>query len=262
MGTTVPRYTHHAYALGTRICDLAASAADHATHDFIRRSELDKPTERGVRAKHLVLFYGLDVENTVILAVRQITDRLSHRGVNGADWRVAFGLIVYRILSHTMPTLAGRLAATSSLDADEVTCKGLVNRASNLAQRFDDHDFDRPCGAFFDYGGWFDRDRDVDFWDRLQKDAKVYGASSSTFVKMHEEREALPSRQGRPSTPADAPPSRWQQIMLEAKKAVHAYLPLYVKSRPTRLTARIMARMSQGYSALASDPQFCTIFRT
>lgn len=112
MGTTVPSYTHHAYALGTRICDLAASAADHATHDFIRRSELDKPTERGVHAKHLVLFYGLDVENTVILAVRQITDRLSHRGVNGADWRVAFGLIVHRILSHAMPTLAARLAAT------------------------------------------------------------------------------------------------------------------------------------------------------
>lgn len=44
-----------------------------------------------MRAKHLVLFYGLDVENTVILAVRQITDRLSHRGVNGADWRVRTG---------------------------------------------------------------------------------------------------------------------------------------------------------------------------
>ncbi len=262
MGTTVPSYTHHAYASGTRICDLAASAADHATHDFIRRSELDKPTERGVRAKHLILFYGLDVENTIILAVRQITDRLSHRGVNGADWRVAFGLVVHRILSHAMPTLAARLAATSSLGADEVTCKGLVNRASELARRFDDRDFDCPCGAFFDYAGWFDRDRDVAFWDRLQTEAKRYGASGSTFVLPLVEREALPGRQGRRPTAADAPPSRWQQIMLEAKKAVHAYLPLYVKSRPTRLTARIMARMSQGYSALASDPQFCTIFMT
>jgi hypothetical protein len=262
MGTTVPSYTHHAYALGTRFCDLAASAADHATHDFIRRSELDKPTERGVRAKHLVLFYGLDVENTVILAVRQITDRLSHRGVNGADWRVAFGLVVHRILSHAMPTLAARLAATSSLGADEVTCKGLVNRASELARRFDDCDFGRPCGAFFDYALWFDRDRDVDFWDRLQKGAKLYGALGPTFVPLPAEREALPGRQGRRPTPADAPPSRWQQIMLEAKKAVHAYLPLYVKSRPTRLTARIMARMSQGYSAFSSDPAFSTIFRT
>ncbi|MEH3040653.1 MAG: hypothetical protein PGN21_11385 [Sphingomonas paucimobilis] len=235
MGATVPRYTHHAYASGTRICDLAASAADHATHDFIRRSELDKPTERGVRAKLLILFYGLDVENTILLAVRQITDRLSHRGVNGADWRVAFGLVVHRILSHAMPTLAARLAATSSLGADEATCKGLVNRASELARRFDDRDFDRPCGAFFDYAGWFDRDRDVDFWDRLQTNAKVYGASGSTSVQPLVEREALPSRQGRRPTPADAPPSRWQQIMLEAKKAVHAYLPLYVKGRSTRL---------------------------
>lgn len=262
MRTTVPSYTHHAYASGTRICDLAASAADYATHDFIRRSELDKPTERSPRAKHLVLFYGLDVENTVILAVRQITDRLSHRGVNGADWRVAFGLIVHRILSHAMPTLAARLAATSSLRADEVTCKGLVNRASELARRFDDRDFGRPSGAFFDYALWFDRDRDVDFWDRLQKSTKLYGALGPTFVSLPAEWEALPGRQGRRPTPADAPPSRWQQIMLEAKKAIDAYLPLYVKSRPTRLTARIMARMSQGYSALASDPQFCAIFKT
>lgn len=194
MGTTVPSYTHHAYALGSRLCNLAASASDSATHEFIRRSELDKPTERGVRAKHLVLFYGLDVENTVILAVRQITDRLSHRGVNGADWRVAFGLVVHRILSHAMPTLAARLAVTSSLGADEVTCKGLVNRASELARRFDDHDFDRPDGAFFDYSGWFDRDRDVAFWDRLQTEAKRHGASGSTFVHLPAEREALPSR--------------------------------------------------------------------
>ena len=262
MRTTVPRYTHHAYASGTRICDLAASAADHATHDFIRRSELDKPTERGVRAKHLVLFYGLDVENTVILAVRQITDRLSHRGVNGADWRVAFGLVVHRILSHAMPTLAARLAATSSLGADEVTCKGLVNRASELARRFNDHDYDRPVGAFFDYSLWFDRDRDLAFWDRLQNGAKRYGASGSTFVHLPAEWEALPGRQGRRPTPADAPPSRWRQIMLEAKKAIDAYLPLYVKSRPTRVTARIMARMSQGYSAFSSDPAFSTTFRT
>ncbi len=262
MGTTVPSYTHHAYALGSRLCNLAASASDSATHDFIRRSELDKPTERGVRAKHLVLFYGLDVENTVILAVRQITDRLSHRGVNGADWRVAFGLVVHRILSHAMPTLAARLALTSSLGADEVTCKGLVNRASELARRFDDHDFDCPGGAFFDYSGWFDRDRDVAFWDRLQTEAKRHGASGSTFVHLPAEREALPGRQGRRPTPADAPPSRWQQIMLEAKKAIDAYLPLYVKSRPTRLTARIMARMSHGYSAFSSDPAFSMIFRT
>ncbi|MDJ0278820.1 hypothetical protein QLH51_18670 [Sphingomonas sp. 2R-10] len=261
MRTTVPSYTHHAYASGTRICDLAVSAADHATHDFIRRSELDKPTERGVRANHLVLFYGLDVKNAVILAVRQITDRLSHRGVNGADWRVAFGLIVHRILSHAMPTLAVRLAATSSLRADEVTCKGLVNRASHLASQFDDHDFDRPCGAFFDYALWFDRDRDVAFWDRLQKGAKLYGALGSLFVPPPAEREALPGRQGRRSMRGDALPSRWQQIMLEAKKAIDAYHPLYVKSHPTRLTARIMARMNQGYSAFSSDPQFCTIFK-
>lgn len=50
--------------------------------------------------------------------------------------------------------------------------------------------------------------------------------------------------------------------MLEAKKAIDAYLPLYVKSRPTRLTARIMARMSHGYSAFSSDPAFSMIFRT
>lgn len=262
MGATVPSYTHHAYALGVRFCNLAASASDSATHDFIRRSELDKPTERGVRAKHLVLFYGLDVENTVILAVRQITDRLSHRSVNGADWRVAFGLVVHRILSHAMPTLAARLAATSSLGADEVTCKGLVNRASELARRFDDHDFGRPCGAFFDYALWFDRDRDVDFWDRLQKGAKLCGALGPTFVPPPAKREDLPGRQGRRPTPADAPPSRWQQIMLKARKAIDAYLPLYVESRPTRLTARIMARMSEGYSAFSSDPAFSTIFRT
>ena len=262
MGTTVPSYTHHAYALGTRLCNLAASALDSATHDFIRRSELDKPTERGTRARHLVLFYGLDVENTIILAVRQITDRLSHREVNGPDWRVAFGLTIHRILSHVMPALAARLAVTSSLGAYEGTCKGLVNRASELARRFDDHDFDRPCGACLDYAGWFDRDRDVDFWDRLQKGAKLYAALGPAFVPLPAERETLPGRQGRRPTPSDAPLSRWQQIMLEAKKAIDAYLPLYVKSRPTRLTARIMARMSQGHSALASDPEFSTIFRT
>jgi hypothetical protein len=49
--------------------------------------------------------------------------------------------------------------------------------------------------------------------------------------------------------------------MKEAKKAFDAYLPTYLKSRPSLLTARIMARMNQGYSALASDPQFKTIFK-
>lgn len=57
------------------------------------------------------------------------------------------------------------------------------------------------------------------------------------------------------------PPSRWQTIMLEAKEAFDAYQPLYLKSRPSRLTARIMARMNEGYSALASDPQFRTLFK-
>lgn len=37
--------------------------------------------------------------------------------------------------------------------------------------------------------------------------------------------------------------------------------PLYLKIQPTALTARIMARMSEGYSAFASDPQFRTVFK-
>ena len=49
--------------------------------------------------------------------------------------------------------------------------------------------------------------------------------------------------------------------MIEAKKAFDAYQPLYLKSRPSRLTARIMARMNEGYSAFASDPQFRTLFK-
>ena len=261
MGGTVRHYTHHAYALGSRFCDLATAATDAPTHDFIRRSELDKPTEWGTRGHDLVLFYGLNIEDTIILALRQILDRLILRGISGDDWWVAFGRTVHRILSRVAPVTAARLEMTSSLKANRATCKGLRNRATDLARRFSDHDYDRPAGAFFDYALWFDRDRDVGFWDRLQKDAKLYGAFGSTFVSEPAERQGLPGRQGRRPTPANAPPSRWQRIMLEAKKAFDAYLPLYLKSRPTRLTARIMARMNQGYSAFASDPQFTTIFR-
>jgi len=261
MGSTVQDYTHHAYALGSRFCDLAAAAIDAPTHDFIRRSELDKPTQRGTKRHDLVLFYGLGIEDTIILALRQILDRCIMRGGNGDDWWIAFGRTVHHILSQVAPAMAARLEMTSSLKVGHATCKGLRNRATDLARRFSDRDYDRPVGAFFDYASWFDRDRDVAFWDRLQKGAKLYGAFSSTFVPPPAEREALPGRQGRRPTPANAPPSHWQQIMLEAKQAFDAYLPLYVKSRPTRLTARIMARMSQGYSALASDPQFSTIFR-
>jgi hypothetical protein len=262
MSSTVRHYTHNAYALGSRFCDLAAAATDASTHDFLRRSELDKPTQRGIKGHDLILFYGLNIEDTIILALRQILDRLILRGIRGDDWWVAFGRTLHRILSHVAPMMAARLEMTSSLKANRATCKGLRNRATDLARRFTDHDYDRPVGAFFDYSLWFDRDRDVAFWDRLQKGAKLYRGFGSTFVSPQAEREALPGRQGRRPTPAHAPPSRWQQIMLEAKKAFDAYLPLYVKSRPTRLTARIMARMSQGYSAFASDPQFSTIFRT
>lgn len=261
MSSTVRDYTHHAYAAGSRFCDLAASASDNATHEFIRRSELDKPTQRGTKRHDLVLFYGLGIEDTIILALRQILDRLFICKGNSDDWWIAFGRTVHRILSQVEPAMGARLEMTSSLKARHATCKGLRNRASDLARRFSDHDYDRPVGAFFDYSLWFDRDRDVAFWDRLQKGAKLYGTLGSTFVAPPAEREALPGRQGRRPTPANAPPSRWQKIMLEAKKAFDAYLPLYLKSRPTRLTARIMARMSQGYSALASDPQFSTIFR-
>ncbi|WP_294392983.1 hypothetical protein [uncultured Sphingomonas sp.] len=262
MGGTVRDYTHHAYALGSRFCDLPAAATDASTHDFIRRSELDKPTQRGTKRHDLVLFYGLGIEDTIILALRQILDRLIMRGVSGDDWWIAFGRTVHRILSWVAPAMAARLEMTSSLKARHATCKGLRNRATDLARRFSDHDYDRPVGAFFDYSLWFDRDRDVAFWDRLQKGTKLYGAFGSTFVPPPTERETLPGRQGRRPTPANAPPSRWRQIMLEAKRALDAYLPLYVKSRPDGLTARIMARMSQGYSAFSSDPQFSTIFRT
>lgn len=262
MGSTVRDYTHHAYAQGSRFCNLAAAATDASTHDFIRRSELDKPTQRGTRREDLVLFYGLGIEDTIILGLRQILDRVFMCGGSSDDWWIAFGRMVHRILSQVAPAMGARLQMTSSLKARHATCKGLRNRASYLARRFNDHDYDRPVGAFFDYSLWFDRDRDVAFWDRLQTEAKRYGASGSNFVPPPEEQEALPGRQGRRPTPADAPHSRWRQIMLEAKKAIDAYLPLYVKSRPTRLTARIMARMSEGYSAFSSDPAFSTIFRT
>lgn len=260
MATTVPAYTHHAYATGSRFCNLGDAALDASTHDFIRRTEWQKPTERGTRTQDLVLFYGLDVEDTIILALRQITDRLYHRNVNGDIWRIAFGRTVHRILSHVAPEIAARLEMTSCLKTNIATCKGLRNRAIELAKRFDDHDYERPVGVFFDYALWFDRDRDVDFWDRLQKGASLYKAFGSSFIPPS--REPLPGRQGRRPTPADAPPSRWQGIMTEAKKAFDAYQPLYLKSRPTRLTARIMARMCQGYSAFASDPQFSTVFKT
>ncbi|GAA4762700.1 hypothetical protein GCM10023219_03800 [Stakelama sediminis] len=49
--------------------------------------------------------------------------------------------------------------------------------------------------------------------------------------------------------------------MAEAKTAFDAYRPLYLKSRPSILTARIMARMNEGYSAFASDPQFRKLFK-
>ncbi|MEO7470478.1 MAG: hypothetical protein ABIV36_26040 [Sphingobium limneticum] len=258
---TVPHYTHRAYAEGARFCDLAAASIDPSTHDFIRRSELDKPTEFSLKKQDLVLFYGLNVEDTIILAVRQILDRLNLGSVDGQAWRIAFGRTVHRILSHVAPSIAARLEMSSSLKADAATCKGIRNRAIELAKRFSDRDYDRPSGAFFDYALWFDRDRDVAFWDRLQRGAKLYNAFGSTYVSASAEREALPGRQGRRPTPVNAPPSRWEHIMKEAKKAFDAYLPTYLKSRPSLLTARIMARMNQGYSALASDPQFKTIFK-
>lgn len=261
LATTVPSYTHHAYARGSRFCDLAVAAGHTPTHDFIRRTELDKPSQSGTRRQPLVLFYGLDIEETVILGLRQILDRLIVRGAGTDDWRVAFGRTVHHILKATAPSIAARLEMSSCLKADAATCKGLVNRATALASRFDDRDHDRPAGIGFDYALWFHRDRDVPFWDRMQKGAKLYGAFGSAFIPGATEPEPLPGRRGRRATPAGAPPSRWQQIMAQAKTAFDAYQPLYLKSRPSTLTARIMARMSEGYSALASDPQFRTIFR-
>lgn len=270
LNTTVEHYTHHAYAKGSRFCDLAKAASDTATHSFIRRSELDKPTQAGTRRQNLVLFYGLDIQEVAILGLRQILMRLSSRGAERDEWRIAFGRTVHRILGHTAPDEADALAGTSFLHVADITptgerptCKGIANRATALARRFDDRDYDAPCGAGFDYALWFDRDRDVDFWDRLQKGAKLYTKFGSAFIPAlsPSDREPLPGRRGRAATPANAPPSRWRAVMIEARKAFDAYLPLYLRSRPSRLTARIMARMSQGYSALASDPQFRILFR-
>lgn len=263
LATTVPAYTHHAYATGSRFCDLAAAAGDAPTHDFIRRTELDKPSQRGTRRQPLIMFYGLDVEEVVILGLRQILDRLTGRGAGTDGWRVAFGRTVHHILMKPAPSIAARLEMSSCLKTDEATCKGLVNRATALAGRFDDRDYERPAGIGFDYALWFHRDRDIPFWDRLQKGAKLYGALGSTFIPSNTPiaKVSVPSRRGRRATPSEAPPSRWQCIMAEAKTAFDAYQPLYLKSRPSVLTARIMARMCEGYSAFASDPQFRTLFR-
>ncbi|KQN76536.1 hypothetical protein [Sphingomonas sp. Leaf62] len=261
MTTTAPDYTHHAYALGSRFCNLASAAGHAPTHDFIRRTELDKPSQLGPRRQPVVLFYGLDLEETVILGLRQILARLIRRGAGTDDWRIAFGRTVHHILARTAPSIAARLEMSSCLKANAATCKGLINRATALAGRFDDRDHDRPAGIGFDYALWFHRNRGAAFWDRLQKGAKLYGAFGSAFIPDAVQPEPLPGRRGRRTTPAGAPPSRWQRIMAEAKTAFDAYRPLYLKSRPTILTARIMARMSEGYSALASDPQFRTIFR-
>lgn len=263
LSATVPSYTHRAYADGSRFCDLAAAASDVSTHDFIRRSELDKPTQRRTRCQGLVLFYGLDIEETVILALRQILDRVIDHGTGTFNHNVAFGLTVRRILLHTAPWIAARLNITSRLDSDEACCKGLANRATVLARKFDDRDYDRPGGVGFDYTGWFDRDRDIAFWDRLQNAATLYAGFGSSFIPAPtpSERAALPGRKGRRATRAGDPPSRWRCIMIKAKGTFDAYVPLYLKSRPTRLTARIMGRMNQGYSAFASDPEFRTVFK-
>ena len=211
------------------------------------------------RRQPLVLFYGLDIEEIVILGLRQILDRLTAR-VPGSDaWRAAFGRTVHHVLQRTAPSIAARLEMSSCLKTDLATCKGIANRATALAGRFDDRDHDRPMGMVFDYALWFHRDHDVAFWDRLQKGAKLYGAFGSAFIPI--EREPVPGRQGRRATPAAAPPSAWQRIITKAKAAFDAYQPLYLKSRPSVLTARIMARMCEGYSALSSDPQFLTIFK-
>lgn len=257
MATTAPTYTHHAYALGSRLCDLAAAAGHDPTHAFIRDTELDKPSQ-GIRRQPLVLFYGLDIEETVILGLRQIFDRLIVRGAGTEDWRVAFGRTVHHVLMRAAPSIAARLAMTSYF-GETGSCKGISNHATVLAGRFDDRDHDRPMGMFFDYALWFHRDRDVAFWDRLQKGAKLYGAFGSMVIPI--EREPVPGRRGRRATPPAAPPSHWQRILIQAKAAFDAYQPLYLKSRPSLLTARIMARMCEGYSAFASDPQFHIIFK-
>ena len=156
---------------------------------------------------------------------------------------------------------ATRLELSSSLKIDGATGKGLFNRAASLASRFDDRDYDRPAGPRFDYALWFHRDRDVAFWDRMQKGVKLYEAFGTGFISDAIHQQPVPNRQGRRATALGAPPSRWQQIMVTAKTAFDAYRPLYLKSRPSALTARIMARMSEGYSALASDPCFRIIFK-
>ena len=197
----------------------------------------------------------------MILGLRQIFDRLIVRGAGTDDWRVAFGRTVHHILAMTAPSIAARLEMSSCLKAEAATCKGLVNRATALASRFDDRDHDRPAGIGFDYALWFHRDRDVPFWDRLQKGARLYGAFGPALIPDAVEPEPLPGRRGRRATSPGEPPSRWQRIMAEAKTAFDAYRLLYLRSRPSVLTARIMARMNEGYSAFASDPQFRTIFR-
>ena len=258
MATTVATYTHHAYALGSRFCDIAMAAGHEPTHRFIRNSELDKPSQ-GSRRQALVLFYGLDIENTVLLGLRHILHRVIGRGAGTDGGRQAFGRTVHHILLRTAPSIAARLEMWSFLKLDTATCKSIANRVSALEGRFDTRDHDRPAGIFFDYALWFNRNRDVAFWDRLQKGAKLYGAFGSTLVPI--EREPVPGRRGRKATAPDAPPSPWQQVMAKAKTAFDAYHPLYLKSRPSVLTARIMARICEGYSSLASDPQFLTIFK-
>lgn len=264
MSATVPSYTHHAYAKGSRFCDLAAAATDVSTHRFIRNSEFDKPTQQQLRPQNLVLFYGLAIEETVILALRQMLARLTRREGNTDDWRLAFGRTVHQILQGTVPKIAARLETSSNLTELFPDCKGLSNRATELVRRFDDRDYDGPSGIRFDYALWFDRDRDSAFWDRLQKGAKLHGGFGSAFIAAPTpaEQEALPGRQGRRATPTGAPPSRWRLTMLEAKQAFETYRPLYLKSRPSRLTARIMARMNHGYSSFASDPEFRKLFKT
>lgn len=263
LATTVPAYTHHAYALGTRFCDLSAAASDASTHNFIRQTEFDKPSQQGTRRQPLVLFYGLSIEDTVLLGLRQILYRLKVHGTGRDDWRVTFGRTAHDILKMTAPPIAKLFSMKYALYIKYADGKGVNNRATALANRFDYRDHDRPAGIGFDYALWFHRDRDVPFWDRLQKGAKLYGAFGSTFIPSVDpiEREPIPGRQGRPLTSSDAPPSHWQRIMAEAKAAFDAYQALYLKSRPTLLTARIMARMSEGYSAFASDPQFRNMYR-